>query len=182
MAEIWEGDKAVDESRDGSMFRSGMASRGRGETGEGGVTAEASPGEGGRDGGKGPGGESGLEGGLVGFEEAFGRTGGRWSLCRALSLTAEVDDTWRLSKSITVGVVEDPRMVQSEVSSTGSIKVGKVRKLPLLSAMKLHPGSRQNTRTESRGLLRVGTQRTSCRVMPLPRRENWTVPMPVQGT
>jgi len=93
IAEIWEGDKEVDDRRDGSMFNSEMAPRGSDGPGEGGHAADASPGEGGRDDGEGPGGEHGMGGGFVGLEDAFGKTGRRWSLCRVLSLMAEADDT-----------------------------------------------------------------------------------------
>jgi hypothetical protein len=34
-----------------------------------------------------------MGGGFVGLEDAFGKTGRRWSLCRVLSLMAEADDT-----------------------------------------------------------------------------------------
>jgi hypothetical protein len=78
-------------------------------------------------------------------------------LNRVLSLTAAVDPVIRLSKSTLVEEHKRPEIVQSEESSTGRMKVGKVRKLPLLSARKLHPASLRKQWTERRGLRSLGT-------------------------
>jgi hypothetical protein len=51
----------------------------------------------------------------------------------------------------------EPEIAQSEESSMGSIKIGKVKKLPVLSAMKLQPLSRQKHQTESNGLRSFGS-------------------------
>ena len=85
-----------------------------------------------------------------------------------LSLTAEMEPTILLSKCKTLAsLAKEPEIVQSEESSTGRIKEGKVKKLPLLSAMKLQPIRRWKHRTESSGLHNFGTCKTSCNMIHL---------------
>jgi hypothetical protein len=85
------------------------------------------------------------------------RIGRRLCLKRVLSLTAVAEPVFLLSKSTLKCGHECPGMVQSDESSTGRIKVGKVRKLPELSATKLQPANRRKHRTDKRGLRSFGT-------------------------
>jgi hypothetical protein len=86
-----------------------------------------------------------------------GRIGQRLCLKRVLSITAVADPVFLLSKSTSKCGHECPGMVQSDESSTGRIKLGKVRKLPELSAMKLQPANRLKHQTDKRGLRSFGT-------------------------
>jgi hypothetical protein len=79
-------------------------------------------------------------------------------LCLVLSLTADAVPTSLLSKIGDDGVLTKfPFIIQSEESSTGRKKVGKVKKHPELSLIKLQPLSHRKQRTDNNGLRRFGT-------------------------
>jgi hypothetical protein len=81
-----------------------------------------------------------------------------------------------------VVILEVPTMVQPDESSTLRIKVGKVRKLPPLSAIKLYPLRQQKHQAESNGLQSFGTFKTSCKIILLLLRQNDAVPRPRHST
>jgi uncharacterized protein YodC (DUF2158 family) len=78
-------------------------------------------------------------------------------LKHVLSLTAVARATTQLSKSMDDWVVGGPRMVQSDVSSTGRIKCRNVRKQLVSSAKKLQPFKQQkHKKIDKSGLQSVG--------------------------